>query len=88
MGPGVRRSVRGAPRLAERLAEERPLAELFRDLATLRVDRSLLRRPEDLRWEGPTAAFEEVAGLLGVAGLASRARALADRRPTRGAEEP
>jgi len=86
--PGVRRSVRGAPRLAERLAEERPLAELFRDLATLRVDRSLLRRPEDLRWEGPTAAFEEVAGLLGVAGLASRARALADRRPTRGAEEP
>ena len=78
--PEVRKAVRGAPRLAERLAEERALAELFLDLATLRVDRSLLGRAEDLRWKGPTAAFEEVAGLLGVAGLASRARGLADRR--------
>jgi 5'-3' exonuclease len=85
--PGVRKAVRGAPRLAERLAEERALAELFLDLATLRVDRSLLPRVEDLRWEGPTSAFEEVAGLLQVSGLAGRARGLADRRSSRGAGE-
>ena len=40
--PPVVRSVRGAGTLAARLADERPLAMLFRDLATLRVDRTLL----------------------------------------------
>ena len=40
--PEVRGAVRGAAKLAERLAGEREQAELFRVLATLRVDRSLL----------------------------------------------
>ncbi len=77
--PGVRRSVRGAPRLAERLAEERPLAELFRDLATLRVDRSLLRRVG-----GPALGGTD-GGLRGGGGAARRGRA---GGPGPGAGEP
>ena len=32
----------------------------FKDLATLRIDRSLLARAEDLRWRGPTGEFARV----------------------------
>ncbi|HVC69225.1 MAG TPA: 5'-3' exonuclease H3TH domain-containing protein [Acidimicrobiales bacterium] len=74
--PRVVRSVRGAAALAARLAEERATAMLFRDLATLRVDRSLLPRVDDLAWRGPTAAFDEVCRNLRDPGLAQRATAL------------
>jgi 5'-3' exonuclease len=75
--PSVCRAVRGAATLAARLAEERPTAMLFRDLATLRVDRSLLGAVDDLRWRGPTPAFAEICRNLRDPGLASRAAALA-----------
>jgi 5'-3' exonuclease len=58
--PTVVRSVRGAATLAARLAEERTTAMLFRDLATLRVDRSLLGAVGELAWRGPTPAFAQV----------------------------
>ena len=74
--PRVVRSVRGAGTLAARLAEERPTAMLFRDLATLRVDRSLLPRIDDLAWQGPTPAFADVCRNLRDPGLADRAAAL------------
>jgi 5'-3' exonuclease len=75
--PRVIRSVRGAATLAARLAEERPTAMLFRDLATLRVDRSLLGAVDDLAWRGPTPDFADVCRQLRDPGLAERAAALA-----------
>jgi 5'-3' exonuclease len=74
--PAVRRAVRGAAKLAEVLATGRPVADRFLDLATLRVDLSLLAGPEDLRWTGPTAQFAETCERLHAPGLAARAAAL------------
>jgi hypothetical protein len=51
-------------------------ALLFRDLATLRVDRTLLGSVEDLRWDGPTPDFEDVARFLRDPALADRAAGL------------
>jgi 5'-3' exonuclease len=44
--------VRGARTLANTLAEQRETALLFKDLATLRIDRSLLSSAEELHWTG------------------------------------
>ena len=54
-------SVRGAGTLAATLAAERDLAYLFRDLATLRIDRSVLGSVDELRWTGPRPEFETMA---------------------------
>jgi 5'-3' exonuclease len=75
----VRSSLRSAPKLAAVLAEERRLAELFLDLATLRVDRSLLSGVDDLEWTGPTDAFADVCDLVGARTLAGRAASLVGR---------
>lgn len=72
--------VRGARSLANALHEHWDLALLFRDLATLRVDRSVLASVDDLRWQGPTAAFAGVCDRLGAPNLAERASTLASRR--------
>jgi 5'-3' exonuclease len=74
--PELRRAVRSAPKLAQRLASEMDSALLFRDLATLRVDRTLLRSVEDLRWQGPTEDFEDMARFLRDPALADRAARL------------
>jgi 5'-3' exonuclease len=73
-------SVRNSPALAARLRAERREAYLFRDLATLRVDRSLLGDVDQLRWTGPTESFEETARRVEAPQLAGRARALARGR--------
>jgi len=75
--PAVCRAVRGAATLASRLADERATAMLFRDLATLRVDRSLLAAVDDLTWRGPTPAFADLCHQLRDPALADRAAALA-----------
>ena len=77
---GVREGLRGAAKLSTRLAEERELAELFRDLATLRRDPDLLDGVETLRWRGPTADFEQVCELLRDPRLGERAFELAATR--------
>jgi 5'-3' exonuclease len=77
--PHVRQAVRGATKLAERLAGEREQAELFRVLATLRVDPTLLDTVGSLRWYGPTKDFEEVCRHFRDPALAERAAALAAR---------
>jgi len=74
--PDLRRTVRGAAKLAERLASDMDLALLFRDLATLRVDRTLLTSVQDLRWKGPTDDFEDIARFLRDPALADRAGAV------------
>ncbi len=70
-------TVRGAAKLAATLQECRTDAVLFKELATLRVDRSLLHRVEDLRWRGPTDDFDRVCADLDGSGLSRRAEALA-----------
>ena len=41
------------------LGERRDLALLFKRLATLRTDAALFRNVDELRWQGPAAAFAE-----------------------------
>jgi 5'-3' exonuclease len=72
--------VRGAPKLATTLREGSDNARLFKDLATLRVDRALLGNVDELLWEGPTDEFDEVCARLDAAGVAKRADALATHR--------
>lgn len=72
--------VRGAEKLARVLAEQRDDALLFKDIATLRVDRSLLRSVDDLRWTGPAPEFAALCELLGTPGLVTRAEKLAGER--------
>jgi 5'-3' exonuclease len=73
-------TVRGAPKLAATLARGREAAELFLELATLRIDRSLLASAEDLAWTGPADGFGLMAERLGAPHLVDRARAIANRR--------
>ncbi|MFZ0665664.1 MAG: 5'-3' exonuclease H3TH domain-containing protein [Acidimicrobiales bacterium] len=73
----VRKAVRSAPRISATLAAERDLARLFLNLATLRVEKSLLSDVEELKWTGPTDAFADVCHRLGADNLATRAASLA-----------
>ena len=50
-----------AAALARTFAEERDLAFLFRDLATLRTEIPVFDSVDDLRWKGPTERFAELA---------------------------
>ncbi len=77
--PAVRKAVRGAERLAATLRDERELVELFRVLATLRIERSLLAKVADLEWHEPTPAFDEICRRLRAPAFAARAAALASR---------
>lgn len=78
--PDVRKQVRGSASLASRLAGERELALLFRELATLRIERDVLDDVDDLAWTGPTPAFPEVCALFGDERLAERADVVGRRR--------
>ena len=51
-------------RLAQTLAEQRDRALLFRTLATLRSDIPLFKNVDELKWIGPTPAFESMAARL------------------------
>ncbi len=72
--------VRGARSLAASLRQQWELALLFRELATLRLDRSLMASVEELRWAGPGPRFAGACERLQAPGLAPRAEALAARR--------
>jgi len=72
-------TVRSAAKLATTLLECREDALLFKELATLRIDRSLLGSIDDLRWRGPTSDFARLCADLDAPGLARRAEALAAR---------
>ena len=76
----LRRTVRGADRLAAALATSRSLADLFKVLATLRIEPGLLASVDDLRWHGPGQTFGAVAAALGAPALGARADTLAARR--------
>lgn len=73
-------SVRSGPTLAVTLANQRADAMLFKDLATLRIDRSLPLDVAGLRWDGPTNDFAEVTERIDAPTLLSRAERLATHR--------
>jgi 5'-3' exonuclease len=61
-----------ASALADTLRGERDRALLFRTLATLRTDITLFDDVDQLRWSGPTTAFEGLAARLDAAVTESR----------------
>jgi 5'-3' exonuclease len=63
-----------ASALADTLSRERDRALLFRTLATLRTDLPLFDDVDQLRWNGPTRNFDEVAGQLDAATTETRRR--------------
>ena len=60
--------------------ENRTLALLFKDLATLRTDAPLFEDVDELRWRGATPEFAQVAEKIGSARLAARVRKLEKRK--------
>ena len=74
--PEVVRAVRSAPTLAGRLAAERGSAVLFRVLATLRIERTLLSDVDELCWRGPRPGFADTCRYLRDGSLADRVAAL------------
>src|SRR5207302_6211806 len=71
--------LRGAGSLAKTLADNRKLALLFKDLATLRADAELFDDVDELRWRGPERGFEEAAALIDAPELPNRAAGAASR---------
>jgi 5'-3' exonuclease len=67
-------NVANASALAETLSRERDRALLFRTLATLRTDITLFDNVEQLRWTGPTPAFDALAARLEAAVTETRRR--------------
>jgi 5'-3' exonuclease len=73
--PAVRQKVR-APALVAQLATDLELAVLFRVLATLQIEPSLLAGVDELAWRGPQQGFDDVARYLGDPEMSERALAL------------
>ena len=59
--------------------ENRGLALLFKELATLRSDAPLFEDVEELRWRGPTADFVQVAEKMASASLLKKVQRLQKR---------
>ena len=55
------------------LKDDRELALLFKTLATLRTDAPLFKDTDELRWRGPTDAFQAYVEKMGDARLLNRA---------------
>ncbi len=73
-------TVRSAARLAATLAENRELAALFKQLATLRTDAPVFSDLDELRWRQPAPSLAETAAYLRAPWLLERAQALAASR--------
>jgi len=72
--------VRGADRLAKTLQENFKLAQLFRDLATLRTKEPKIRNPNQIRWRRPTPAFSAICKRLDEPQLPDRVAEIAASR--------
>ena len=68
--------LRGSGKLAKTLADNRAVALLFRDLATLRTEPPVIDNVDELEWRGPTKDFSDVAAALDAPELSARAAAL------------
>ena len=72
--------VRGADKLALVLREQRSLALLFKDIATLRTDAPVFEDVEELHWRGPNEDFASMCHYLESPVLLERAQILARQR--------
>jgi 5'-3' exonuclease len=72
--------LRGAAVLAATLADQRKLALLFKDVATLRTNVPVRATADRLRWTGPRRTFRRVAEHLRVPELFDQATSLALQR--------
>jgi 5'-3' exonuclease len=72
-------TLRSADSLAATLRDNRELALLFKDIATLRVEPPLIDDVEELRWTGPTDTFPELCEMIDAPELVARAAAVATR---------
>ena len=72
-------ALRGAGVLANTLRDNRDLALLFKDLATLRTDAPLFSNTDELAWAGPVPSFAKLCDVLDAPELATRAEKLAAR---------
>ncbi|HEY7270454.1 MAG TPA: 5'-3' exonuclease H3TH domain-containing protein [Dehalococcoidia bacterium] len=70
--------LRNAAVLAQTLVQQRHLAALFKDLATVRTNAPTFEIPEELRWRGPTSEFDAFCRRTDAGNLPRRARELAD----------
>jgi 5'-3' exonuclease len=68
--------LRGAPALAATFVEQRRLALLFKDLATLRTSVRVRATPERLLWTGPRRAFKRIAARLQLEDVVERVEAV------------
>jgi 5'-3' exonuclease len=73
-------AVRGPAKLSTALRDAYDQALLFKRLATLRLDRSLVESVDQLDWRGPTPDFVRVCSELDAESLVRRAEALAAGR--------
>jgi 5'-3' exonuclease len=73
-----------ASALADTLCREWDKAVLFRKLATLRTDLPLFDDVDQLRWKGPTPAFESIAARLDAAVTQGRSASRKSARSTTG----
>jgi 5'-3' exonuclease len=74
--------LRGSVDLAHTLREQRDLALLFKDLATLRTDADVFAAVKDLRWRQPREEFAAFCERNDAPQLMERANALAKVRST------
>jgi 5'-3' exonuclease len=58
----------------------RKLALLFKDLATLRIDAPLFDNVDEMRWSGPEPSFQSIAETIGEPRFISRVRKLQKRK--------
>jgi len=72
--------LRGADKLAATLAAGRADANLYKDLATLRIDDDLVPGVDDLEWTRPEPSFAKVCADLDADDLAKRAAAIGTGR--------
>ena len=73
-------AVRSAASLAATLVEQRDLAMLFKDLATLRTDLPIDASVEALRWRSPRREFKKFSEHLGAPELAEQVEVVAEAR--------
>jgi 5'-3' exonuclease len=77
-------TVANASTLAATLVKERDRALLFRTLATLRTDIALFDDVDQLRWKGPSPAFDELGPRLDTAVSETPGASTRGRRPKKG----
>jgi 5'-3' exonuclease len=72
--------IRGSVVLAHTLREQRELALLFKDLATLRTNADVFGSVQDLEWRNPREAFAAFCERIDAPELVTRANAMANAR--------